>query len=77
LMLVKRDPWNAIEFFYEPEKEFLYYEDESELPDMIREITNNWEKYKFIVDNAYERAINNYTTEAVLDTMMRNEEVKR
>lgn len=77
LMLVKKDPWNAIEFFYEPEKEFLYYEDESELPDMIREITNNWEKYKFIVDNAYERAINNYTTEAVLDTMMRNEEVKR
>ena len=77
LMLVKKDPWNAIEYFYEPEKEFLYYEDESELPDMINEITNNWGKYKFIVDNAYQRAINNYTTEAVLDTMMNNGEVKR
>lgn len=77
LMLVKKDPWNAIEYFYEPQKDFLYYENESELPDMIHEISNNWEKYRHIVDNAYERAMNNYTTEAVLDTMMRKEEVKK
>lgn len=77
LMLVKKDPWNAIEYFYEPEKQFLYYEDEKELPEMISEISNNWEKYSHIVDNAYDRAINNYTTEAVLDTIMKNKEVKR
>jgi hypothetical protein len=77
LMLVKKDPWNAIEFFYEPEKEFLYYEEEKELPDMIEEISNNWGKYEHIVENAHERAMNNYTTEAVLKTMMNNEEVKR
>ena len=76
-MLVKKDPWNAIEYFYEPEKEFLYYEDEKELPEMISEISNNWQKYTHIVDNAYDRAINNYTTEAVLDTIMKNKEVKR
>ena len=75
LMLVKKDPWNAIEYFYEPETEFLYYEDEDELPKMIKEISSNWDKYKFIVDNAYKRAVNNYTTEAVLDTMMKNKEV--
>jgi hypothetical protein len=77
LMLVKRDPWNAIELFYEPEREFLYYEKEEELEGMIREITLNWEKYEFIVNNAYNRAISNYTTEAVLDTMMKNKEVGR
>ena len=70
LMLVKKDPWNAIEYFYEPEKEFLYYEDEKELPEMIEEIKTNWGKYEFIVENAYNKAIKNYTTEAVLDKMI-------
>jgi hypothetical protein len=71
LMVVKKDPWNAIEFFYEPEKEFLYYEDESELPDIINDVKNNWEKYENIVENAYNKAINNYTTEAFLDKMIK------
>jgi hypothetical protein len=70
LMLVKKDNWNAIEFLYEPEKEFLYYDDEKDLPDMISEITKNWENYKHIVDNAYNRAMKEYTTEATLARMV-------
>ena len=71
LMLVKRDPWNAIEYFYEPEKEFLYYDDEKELPDIIAHISNNWSDYSHIVDSAYDKAMKNYTTEAVLERMMK------
>ena len=70
LMLVKKDNWNAIEFLYEPDKEFLYYDDEKDLPEMISEITNNWDKYKHIVDNAYDKAMRQYTTEATLDRMV-------
>ena len=70
LMLVKRDPWNAIEFFYEPEKEFLYYDDEEELPGLIEKISSNWNDYKHIVDNAYDKAMKNFTTEAVLRKMI-------
>jgi spore maturation protein CgeB len=69
-MLVKRDPWNAIEFFYEPEKEFLYYDDEEELPGLIEKISSNWNDYKHIVDNAYDKAMKNFTTEAVLRKMI-------
>ena len=71
LMLVKRDPWNAIEYFYEPEKEFLYYDDEKELPGLIEHISKNWNDYRHIVDNAYDKAMKNYTTEAVLERMIR------
>ena len=71
LMLAKRDPWNAIEYFYEPEKEFLYYDEEKELPGLIEHISNNWSDYRHIVDNAYDKAMKNYTTEAVLERMIR------
>lgn len=71
LMLVKRDPWNAIELFFEPGKEFLYYTEETELPSMIEDANKNWDKYKPIVDAAYTKAMENYTTEKVLDRMMR------
>ena len=71
LMLVKRDPWNAIEYFYEPDKEFIYFDSNDELPELIEETTKNWHKYEHIVQNAYNKAMKNYTTEAVLDRMIR------
>ena len=70
LMLVKRDPWNAIEYFYEPGKDFIYFDSNDELPDLIHETTTNWENYQHIVENAYKKAYNNYTTDALLDRMI-------
>ena len=71
LMLVKRDPWNAIEYWYEPDKEFIYFDSNEELPDLIHETTTNWEKYEHIVENAFKKAYNNYTTEALLKRMIK------
>tara|TARA_Y100000310_G_scaffold110457_1_gene108850 strand:+ start:1558 stop:2544 length:987 start_codon:yes stop_codon:yes gene_type:complete len=71
LMLVKKDPWNAIEFFYEPNKDFIYFDSNDELPDLIAETTTNWEKYQHIVESAYRKAMKNYTTEAVLERMIK------
>ena len=63
LSLVKKDPWNVIEHFFEPGVDFLYYESNEQLRPMIQEITENWDDYKHIVDNAYEKAVNNYTSQ--------------
>ena len=70
LMLVKRDPWNLIEYWYEPGKDFIYFDSIEELEDLIAETTTNWEKYQPIVENAYKKAAANYTTEAILERMI-------
>ena len=72
LMIVKRDPWNLIEYWYEPDKDFLYFDTNEEMEEMIDEISNNWENYQHIVENAYEKAYNNYTTEPLLKRMITN-----
>ena len=64
LMLVKKDPWNLIEDFYEPEKEFIYFEDFTELKDIISDLSNNVEKYEGIIENAYRR-YQDYTVEKI------------
>jgi hypothetical protein len=72
LMLVKRDPWNVIEHWFEPDKDFLYFDSNDELEDLIRETTTNIDKYQHIVESAYKKAYENYTTEPLLDMMVKN-----
>lgn len=62
LNVVKRDTWNLAERYYEPEKEFLYFDTHDELAEIIQDVRDNWDKYQHIVDSAYVRAMN-YTTE--------------
>ena len=69
LCLVKKDPWNVIEHWFEPDKDFIYYENNSDLPKLIKEISNNWDDYKKIVDNAFEKAINFYTSQKIFERM--------
>ena len=64
LMLVKKDPWNLVSDFYKPEKEFIYFETFSELHERIQDIKSNFDQYKNIVENAYEKSYN-YTVESV------------
>jgi hypothetical protein len=61
LILCRKDPWNLIERFFEPEKEFIYYEN-GKLYETIQEILKNYDKYVPIINAAYDRAVNNYTT---------------
>lgn len=48
----------VIEEFFEVGKDFLYYEE-----GLIDEIIHNYDKYTFLSENAYNKAVNNYTTE--------------
>ncbi len=66
LMLVKRDPWNLIEYWYNPNEDFIYFDSNDELEELIYETTHNWENYQHIVENAYKKAVDNYTTEPIL-----------
>ena len=36
LMVVKKDPWNIQEDFFEPDKEFIYYNDKKELQSILK-----------------------------------------
>jgi hypothetical protein len=71
LMLVRKDPWNVVERYYTPNKEFIYYE-EGRLEEKIREILDNWDKYKDIIENAYQRTIREYTTKSFFEKYLKN-----
>jgi hypothetical protein len=62
IILCAYDDWNVIEHFFEPDKEFIYFRDQKDLKEKLYQIINNYEKYEFIANNAFEKAINNYTT---------------
>jgi hypothetical protein len=47
-----------IEEFFSEGEDFLYYRD-----GLIEDILNDYEKFAFLSENAYNKAINNYTTE--------------
>jgi len=70
LSLVKRDPWNVIENWFEPGVDFIYFDDYyEELPALIKDISNNWSDYEGIVDNAYKKAMGSYTSQKLFKKM--------
>ena len=63
VILCRRDPFNVIERFFVPGKEFVYFE-EGHLSEKIDEILSNYDYYSEIAENAYKKAISNYSTKA-------------
>jgi glycosyltransferase involved in cell wall biosynthesis len=63
LILCKKDPFNVIEKYFEEGKEFVYFE-ERNLAETVSEILRNYGEYQSIIDNAFERASSEYTTDA-------------
>lgn len=71
IMLVKRDPWNVIERFFEPGKEFLYFNDEADFLQVSEKVLSDYDSYKFIAENAYEKAMGNYTTKHFVERYLK------
>jgi hypothetical protein len=67
LMLVLKDPWNIQEDFFEPNDEFLYYEDSQQLRDILDDVKINWKNYEQIVENAFQKAMSHYTVESFIE----------
>lgn len=61
LILCKRDPFNVIEDYFEPNKEFIYYKDN--LKKTIFDILKNYKDYEQVILNAKKKLVENYTTE--------------
>lgn len=71
LILCKRDEWNIIEEWFEPDKEFLYFSNETELKQIIIKVLTNYEDYHSIIDAAHDRATHNYTTRHFIKTYLK------
>ena len=68
LNLVMRDNWNIAEKYYEPETEFVYFDDAADLEKKIKEILNNWSDYEEVLHKAYVRSLS-YTTDNFIKTI--------
>lgn len=68
LNLVRKDPWNVIERYYEPDKDFIYFNDEKDLEKKIKDILGNWElhEYQNMIESAYRKS-KKYTTNEFID----------
>lgn len=71
LILCRRDPFNIIERFFIPDKEFIYYE-EGKLEEKLNEVLKNYSKYSAIIENAYQRAAREYTTYTFFEKYLKN-----
>jgi hypothetical protein len=70
LILCRRDPWNEIERYFDPEVEFVYFEPDK-LTQTLAHILRNYADYQDMIERAYERAMQNYTTEAFVSRYLR------
>lgn len=75
LILCKRDYWNLIEYYYEPGVDFIYFNDNSELEGLIRDILNNYKDYEQMIENAYNKSLN-YTSKNLYEHIKNNKKWK-
>jgi len=71
LNLVMKDKWNIAEEYYEPEKEFIYFENADDLFSKVRMISNNWSDFQEIVERAYNKSLQ-YTTDNFVKQIKEN-----
>lgn len=62
LNLMYWDQWGCIEEWFVPDEDFIYWRTEDELSDLIKDVSENYDNYLPIVNNAYQKAMNEYTT---------------
>jgi hypothetical protein len=67
LILMHKDQWNLIEEWFVPDVDFIYWENEEDLRQKIKHISENYQDYLHIVDNAYNKAMSEYTTEKFVE----------
>lgn len=66
VMLVLEDEFNIVEEWFTPYEDFLYFK-EGELQQRIDDVLNHYEYYTTMIDSAFNKAYNNYTTEQFIE----------
>lgn len=70
LILCKKDNFNVIEKYFTPGEEFVYYE-EGGLVETVNKILANYDAYLPVIDRAYKRAAEQYTTAAFFEKYLK------
>ena len=70
VILCQRDPWNPIEYFFTPDEDFMYFNDEADLDKKLEYIINHYDEFDKIRKNAYNRAVGNYTTKHFVEKFL-------
>lgn len=73
LVVLKKDPWGVFDYWFKPEEDFLYYEKDEDLEPLLRDISNDWDSYKHIAENAYKKAMKNYSCKKTFDIIKSKE----
>lgn len=69
LMLVKKDKWNVIEYWFEPNKDFIYFENATHLKALVAHLLKQYESQEIqqIIKNAYNKVVKYYNTKHIFD----------
>ena len=68
--MCKKDKFNVIDRYFTPGEEFVYYE-EGKLVDTVKKVLANYDAYLSVIDNAYNRAVKQYTTNAFFEKYLK------
>lgn len=71
LILCQRDPWNPIENFFQPDVDFVYFDNDEDLIKQADHIINHYSEYDEMRESAYQKAINNYTTQKFVENYLK------
>lgn len=72
LILCYKDQWNLIEDFYTPNEHFIYFNNFSELDDILNDLNNNFDRYLPIIENAYDK-VKEYSVERIFGYIKTND----
>ena len=64
-----------IEYYYEPNVDFIYFNDNNELEGLIRDILNNYKDYEQMIESAYNKSLN-YTSTNLYEHIKNNKKWK-
>ncbi len=67
LILCLKDDYNVITNFFEPDKEFLYFENASDLEEKIKYILANYDEFAPMIERAHEKCKAEYTTRRFIE----------
>jgi hypothetical protein len=63
LIICLYDKYKTLEKWFTPYEDFIYYHNYEDLESTIQTILNNYNEYQFMIENAYNKAHKEYTTE--------------
>jgi hypothetical protein len=66
LILAMKDEFGLIEDWFVPDVDFIYYE-QGKLKEKLEQVLQNYDSYKHIIENAYIKCVNEYTTEKFVE----------